>query len=126
MLSTARRVRHVLTDEQKTGLQELFMQNNRPSKEELTSRATELGLPINTVSNWFHNQRAKANRMKMETSLSEQEPPANEEEEHGGSTEEEKEEAVKKTAEKTAEKTPEKTPEKAAAPEVKPEESPAM
>eukprot|EP00118_Oscarella_pearsei_P026330 m.309777 g.309777 ORF g.309777 m.309777 type:complete len:419 (+) comp47739_c0_seq1:94-1350(+) len=77
--SPAKRMRHVLTDVQKSGLQELYAQNTRPSKDELVSRAEHLGLPISTVTNWFHNQRAKANRMKMDTSQSEMEPEKGEE-----------------------------------------------
>lgn len=76
--SQSKRIRHVLSEEQKKALNTMYEANPKPMRLEMCSKGEELGLPTSTVVNWFHNQRAKANRLKVEASLSESQELMNE------------------------------------------------
>ena len=69
--SPAKRTRHVLSEDQKKALNSMYSMSPKPARSEICTKADELGLPSSTVVNWFHNQRAKANRLKVEASLNE-------------------------------------------------------
>jgi antitoxin component of RelBE/YafQ-DinJ toxin-antitoxin module len=76
--SPTKRTRHVLSEDQKKALNIMYAMSPKPTRSDICMKADELGLPSSTVVNWFHNQRAKANRLKVEASLNESQASLNE------------------------------------------------
>jgi hypothetical protein len=52
--------RYLFTDEQRRILKQTFENEQYPSQAKLEELVDELSLPINKISNWFHNARMRA------------------------------------------------------------------
>uniref|UniRef100_A0A1I8ICZ2 DNA-binding protein SATB n=1 Tax=Macrostomum lignano TaxID=282301 RepID=A0A1I8ICZ2_9PLAT len=58
--TAAKKGRYLFTETQKAALASVFSRDPYPSAEQVESLACDFGLPLKTVSNWFHNHRMRS------------------------------------------------------------------